>query len=319
MLFGLNASQDVVTYNSEIPEAPSFETVPDAPPPAPTAPPVAQDSSKPITSSVKTPQWKIDQALKAEQEAAVAKQKEEEFAKLPTNAKIHVDMIEKYESIKKVEDIVNFSIENSGIKPNEILVVFDFDQTLTGRKIMESGRLVDCSPINNTIINSLNKRGIAWGILSARTISPTTLESIKDEVNEFRDTQGSSVQSRLEGLLQEETRTVYYKGQSQPIRYGILDQLDFASMGGSFSYEKDLALDYLIEKYKSKYFEDHYPKLIIFVDDNAENVLRMRDYFTTGYGRIHDTTVYALVYDPTTRGEQGHQLALDALQPFFKN
>lgn len=261
------------------------------------------------------PLWKIKQeeaaALKLEDEQI----KKEEFESKPTKAKIELGILTEYESIKRVQDI----IKESGLAADEILVVFDFDQTLTGRKIKEDGKLIEDgkdvfhgSVTNNTIINWLYNKGIAWGILSARSRTKTSVEAVEQKMKDF------GIKSKLKKPFKVERRTTFYRGKLQDVDYGLWNEKAYAAEpGDEYAFYKDIGLDYLIENYATE-FNGGYPKLIIFVDDSAVNIQTIHDCFTKDFGRTHDTKVYALLYEQPDKTEPGHQEAFTELEPFLK-
>jgi hypothetical protein len=71
----------------------------------------------------------------------------------------------------------------------------------------------------------------------------------------------------------------------------------------SAGYNKDIATDYVISQM------DTPPKLVIFVDDNATNILNLYNYFL----RKPEIKYIGIIYEPFLNAEEDHEASMETL------
>jgi len=200
-------------------------------------------------------------------------------------------------------------IENSGFALNEIAVFFDFDQTLkqtnvtyftdkngnpiisklTGERLKESKAAVRGGDKTISFLNYLNDNGVKWYVNTARNSG--AVSSVARTMELFH-IPFSNIMVRPG---QEQCRDLGERVKHNDVEVGLCNNIVSAG------HQKDIATDYVISQMPET------PRLIIFVDDNAENILGVYRHIMKYYPAMHFKGV---VSDPVPEIEKGH---LDAM------
>lgn len=220
------------------------------------------------------------------------------------------------------------------IDPSDILVGFDVDGTLIDLSSNMPGKALRGGDKTRAFIESLDSRGIKWFAMSGRMASVAASERIAgslfspnllrlaspewskkpvncvefDTVASFTGTVLSSKpQPRKKGAQQQPT--FMFEGEEYNT-YQCNNAIGVAIGNNEFALTKEATIEYAI----SKYFPQ-YPKLIVFVDDNAQNLVNIYNHFKTGSGKAQDVTVLLVLYEPhkpekTPSHEEGYQTLL---------
>jgi hypothetical protein len=182
-------------------------------------------------------------------------------------------------SLSPVRKMITDAIA-SGIKKDEIVVLFDYDETLVDNT--PSGAILRGGDTTKGLLNYMNDNHIKWYINTARGAQVVTsvaenMESIGIPYSPFfikRDQSSCFV----EGAGHFPDVFTYKK-----IEMGVCNNIISAS------YEKALATDFIFSNL------DTLPKLVIFVDDNEINTINMVPYFQTTHPTIDFKCV---IYEP---------------------
>ena len=208
-------------------------------------------------------------------------------------------------------------IENSGFALNEIAVFFDFDQTLkgtnvtyftdkngnpiisklTGQRLKESKAAVRGGDKTISFLNYLNDNGVKWYVNTARNSG--AVAAVAETMNKFH-IPFSNIMVRPG---QEKCRDLGERVKHNDVEVGLCNNIVSAG------HQKDIATDYVISQMPSVGFET--PRLIIFVDDNAENILVVYRHIMKNYPAMHFKGV---VSDPVPEIEKGHLAAMATLE-----
>ena len=200
-------------------------------------------------------------------------------------------------------------IEQSGLDLNDIAVFFDYDQTLTqteeiplynpncSRKLTSKGipakqskGSVRGSQQTINFLNYLNANHVKWYVNTAR--GPGMVDSIGMSMNNFKIP--FSPIMIIEGQQENVKIPLKYNGVDIGIYNNVI----------SANYDKDVATDYVISEM------DTNPKLVIFVDDNALNILTLYDYFL----RKPEINFIGVIYEPFLNAEGDHEASMETLR-----
>ena len=210
-------------------------------------------------------------------------------------------------------------IENSGFSLDEIVVFFDFDQTLTqtdripimnpdgtqmrtkaGVLATQSKGSIRGGDATRSFLKYLNDNGIKWYVNTARGAGavPAVATSMVNFNIPFSpimikpDQQQCLSSKPLLGFMGE---TVKYKESEIGICNNVV----------SAGYDKDVSSEYVMSLLPVK------PKLLIFVDDNATNILTLYNYFKYKNPEINYKGV---IYEPFLSAEEDHETSMETLR-----
>jgi len=219
-------------------------------------------------------------------------------------------------------------IEDSGFSLDEIVVFFDFDQTLTqtdripimnpdgtqmrtkaGVLATQSKGSIRGGDATRSFLKYLNDNGIKWYVNTARgaggvsavaqsmvnlkiPFSPIMIE--KDQVECLSPKAGLGFM----GV------TKKYKSPTDQ-RVGNGGDMGICNNIISIDYDKDYACEYVMSLLPVK------PKLLILVDDNAANILSLYTYITNYAPELNYKGV---IYEPYLTAEQNHEPSMEILR-----
>jgi hypothetical protein len=196
--------------------------------------------------------------------------------------------------------------------PEDVMVFFDFDQTLTQADTQSSGNGGPPKTVSSVrggkptleFIEYMNEKGIRWYVNTARgpgstaAVAQNMVKQYKLPFSGEKDWifpgQSSGQKLTPEGLsfVAEEVKhrdsTVGY------VRNVI-----------SCGYDKEIATDWVLSK------QSHLPKLLIFVDDNAKNIDTIWTYMKSERPSM---LFYGIVYEPYRSKEKGHIDSLEIMR-----
>jgi hypothetical protein len=205
-------------------------------------------------------------------------------------------------------------IETSGFALNEIAVFFDFDQTLkqtnvtfltdkngnpriskqSGQPLKESKAAVRGGDVTISFLNYLIDNGVKWYVNTAR--GPGSVAAVAQTMRLLR-IHFSPIMVRPGqeqcGVLGE--RDLIHNG----VEIGVCNNIVSAGR------QKDHSTDYVISQMPER------PKLIIFVDDNAENILVVYRHIKNNMPEINFKGV---ISDPVPDIEEGHLESMAILE-----
>ena len=218
--------------------------------------------------------------------------------------KREIYILDKYISLSPVRKF----IDQSGFRPDEVIVMFDFDQTLTAKY----GTTTDSTRIRGRektlhMIQHLNKDDIRWYINTARGPgSPPSIAKLMK--NLYKIPFSTSYILNMEGKPARCTETRQKDGAFDYIsvggsfKYGeatigICNNIISAtgSEGGEYGYAKDLALNYILSIKATQSTDLYKPKLIIFVDDDITNIQKIYTYMKE---KQKDINFIGIIYEP---------------------
>lgn len=229
----------------------------------------------------------------------------------------------KTSSLKIVQKI----IEKSKIPYKDIIVVFDFDETLkeqktiplmkdnkplinskTGKQATEKKYVLKGGKETQEMLDFLNKNNINWFIFTAaeradRQIGAFKNLKLESPQNLKNNCDKTSAQKKINAKI----------GEEKELSFGVCDNI-INIMEEAYRYHKHLAFEFAI-----KHFKLPYPKLVIFVDDNAANVEKFYNNFKTGMGKNKGLKYYGIIYGLSeVAPEEGHAEAFDRVSQIIE-
>jgi len=191
-------------------------------------------------------------------------------------------------------------INESGYSTDDIIVMFDYDQTLTAKEGTGMTAPITIRGKEKTLamINDLNSRNIKWYINTAAGSGSSALGSIAGQM-----------QGRLKIPFSNFKEADCYKAKIYSFIGTEIKHTEGTTIGVcnniiSAGYNKEIATDYIISKLLSK------PKLVIFVDDSASNIMNLYLYFK----HRNDINYIGIIYDPLIRAETDHSSAIQSFK-----
>lgn len=181
----------------------------------------------------------------------------------------------------------------------DILVVFDYDQTLTQKDGMK-GSIRGGEPTRNFLV-FMNEHKIKWYINTAR--GPGSVGAVAQSCKNL------GIPFSPISIVKDQKQCFSEKPGLGYIGYSVKDnegvEIGLCNNIISAGYNKDIAIDFILKNLSSS------PKLVIFVDDNAINVYNVYQYFR----HIHPTMYFlGVVYEPYASEEEDHKMGLDLIQ-----
>ena len=208
-----------------------------------------------------------------------------------------VYLLQKDSSLSVVEKF----IDKSKLKPDEIIVMFDFDGTLT-QKDPNNVKKVNARGGDETrnMIDNLNKKDIKWYINTAAP--PGGLGSMVGQMETTLKIPLSSTKiypGQLKCKKTENNSTSYKSVMIENNTLGVCD-----NMISHIAKEKQTAAEFILSKLTTP------PKLVIFVDDSYMNVYTMYKHFEIKQG----IEFIGILYEPYSTEEENQKEALDAFE-----
>jgi hypothetical protein len=208
-------------------------------------------------------------------------------------------------------------IEDSGFSLDEIVVFFDFDQTLTqteripimnpdgtqmrtkaGVLATQSKGSIRGGDATRSFLNYLNDNGIKWYVNTARGaggVSAVAQSMVNFKIPfspiMIKPDQQQCLSPKL-GFMGE---SVKYKESEIGICNNVV----------SAGYDKDVSSDYVMSLLPVK------PKLLIFVDDNATNILTLYNYIKY---KNPELSYKGVIYEPFLSAEEDHESSMATLR-----
>lgn len=218
---------------------------------------------------------------------------------------VTLDFIPQTDTLKYLLELVNEYVKK-GIIPDEIVIGFDCDGTLTNLsppalKNTPNERLRGGSETRD-VFNKLNELGIKWFVISARPVSKSSMIAVMTTITKLELDQTIALDKTIkltENVL-----------EFRSLKYNAIESGNIISLfepGSKNSFDKDVSMKYAIKKYFK-----NYPKLAIFIDDNAKNALTLFYYFQEIKNEHPDTHFVSILYDPVKK-EDDHD---DYMQKF---
>jgi hypothetical protein len=231
-----------------------------------------------------------------------------------------------------MEPINEWMQQQVNADPSNILVGFDIDGTLTDLSSKMPAKTLRGGEKTRAFIESLNTRGIKWFAMSGRMgsvpaseriagalFSPNLLNlpspqwskqpvdcAVFDKFASFKGTVLSSKPQPKKKDAQQQP-TFMFDGKEYNT-YQCNNAIGVALGDDDLALTKEATIEYAV----SQYFPQ-YPKLIVFVDDNAHNLVNIYNHFTSGSGKAQDVTVLLVLYEPHQPEEthaQGYETLL---------
>jgi hypothetical protein len=209
-------------------------------------------------------------------------------------------------------------IETSGFALNEIAVFFDFDQTLkqtnvtfltdkngnpriskqSGQPLKESKAAVRGGDVTISFLNYLIDNGVKWYVNTARGAGgvPAVAQSMVNFKIPFSPIMIKPDQQQcLSPTLGFMGESVKYKESEIGICNNVV----------SAGYDKDVSSEYVMSLLPVK------PKLLIFVDDNATNILTLYNYIKY---KNPELSYKGVIYEPFLSAEEDHETSMETLR-----
>ena len=204
---------------------------------------------------------------------------------------------------------------------DEVAVFFDMDGTLTNVGPPMLKKTVDerlrGGAESRKLMQALNENGIRWFVLSARAATRSAMQGVGSSL--YGMDLPSPDWSYADGANCYQGRTSDGGYRFEPVtsdRVGLYDDKVYNSIecnnmislvepGEEYAFAKDISLEYALHK-----FFQVSPSLLIFVDDNAKNVMQVYMHFKhklqLQHGSCdHPERVICVLYDPQ-RKEADH-------------
>lgn len=248
-------------------------------------------------------------------------QKQEEFDFYPRDiSQVELKLLAKSSSLLPIWKW----IQESGIPEeewkDEVAVCFDMDGTLTNlgppllKKTVDE-RLRGGSQ-SRVLFTNMNKHNIKWFVLSARAATSGSMAGVGSSLLslglEFPEWSTKNPQNCYIGIQNgshmfkpiEKKNIGSYEGKE----YNAIlcnNAISLLQSGEEYAFQKDLSLEYALRQYYSRF-----PRLVIFVDDNAKNVMLVYNHFkeqiaNSNLSSERPVHIYSVLYDPQ-RKESDH-------------
>jgi len=210
-------------------------------------------------------------------------------------------------------------IEQSGLNLNDVAVFFDYDQTLTQsekipvlnpngtQRITSSG--IPATQVKGSIrggektrafLNYLNDNHIKWYVNSAR--GPGGVSAVSTSMANFKIPFSPIMINKDQVQCLSPKVGLGFMGTTFKDANGV--DIGICNNVISAGYNKDIATDYVISQM------DTSPKLVIFVDDNATNILNLYNYFL----RKPEIKYIGIIYEPFLSAEEDHEASMATLR-----
>jgi hypothetical protein len=210
-------------------------------------------------------------------------------------------------------------IEQSGLNLNDVAVFFDYDQTLTqservpvlnpngtqrltstGIQATQTKGSIRGGEKTRTLLNYLNDNHIKWYVNSAR--GPGGVSAVSASMANFK-IPFSPIMINKDQIQCFSTKAgLGFMGTAFKDKDGV--EIGICNNVISAGYNKDIATDYVISQMDSP------PKLVIFVDDNATNILNLYNYFL----RKPEIKYIGIIYEPFVSAEEDHEASMETLK-----
>jgi len=191
--------------------------------------------------------------------------------------------LKKPKSLLPIKDL----IEKSGIPLSEIAIFFDFDQTLTQKDGIKA--TLRGGNESAEFLEYLNSSDIKWYVNTAAGSGPSSTGTIATSMDQLKIPFSKS--PIKEHVCKSKMQGVGYRGVAE--KYGEID-IGYCNNIVSAGYNKAEAIDFVLGTIEPV-------KLIIFVDDNAQNVENVYKHFN---GK---TSIIGIVYEPYRIAEHDHE------------
>jgi hypothetical protein len=212
-------------------------------------------------------------------------------------------------------------IESSGFDLNDVAVFFDYDQTLTQSEIVpvlnpDGSRRLTSSGLpatqtkgsirggetTRTFLNYLNDNHIKWYVNSAR--GPGGVGAVSQSMRNLKIPFSPIMINKDQEECFSPKVGLGYMGKVFKDNNGV--EIGICNNVISAGYNKDIATDYIISQM------DTPPKLVIFVDDNATNILTLYNYFLKKTDI--DILYKGVIYEPYIKAEEDHEASMHTLR-----
>ena len=215
-------------------------------------------------------------------------------------SKQHIIILDQDDSLLSIKPLIDKAL-NDGILKSQIVLGFDVDGTLTDLKTKNSF-IPRGGDNTRQLFEWLNESEIKWFAISAR---PYDIGSLEGVITSLRVMGSPSPEWSSKDLIMENTLLL----NNNEI-YTILEYNNIISAvlpNSRDSYDKHASLEYAIMTYFIEY-----PKLVIFVDDNALNIVTLYEHF-----KNRDCQFIGILYTPH-KIESGHVECLPILEELMK-
>jgi len=209
-------------------------------------------------------------------------------------------MIHEVYELKKPKTLLPIKalIESTHIPLDKIAIFFDFDQTLTQKDGFKAS--LRGGEESLAFLNYLNDSNIKWYVNTAAGIGPSSTGTIATSMAQLKIPFSKS--PIKEHVCMSQKVGVGYRGVAE--KYGDID-IGYCNNIVSAGYNKAEAIDFVLGTIGPI-------ELIIFVDDNAQNVKNVYDHFK---GKI---PIIGIVYEPYLKAEHDHQAGMELLRNEIK-
>jgi len=192
-------------------------------------------------------------------------------------------------SLSPIQKLIKDSKEDY----DDIVVIFDYDQTLTQKDGVKGSARGGEKSIR--FLNWLNDNKIKWYVNTARGAG--AVAAIATSMKNFK--------IPFSPILIDQTQRVCLSPKPGVGFIGEQTKHDGVEIGMcnniiSAGYDKDISTDYILSKLKNK------PKLLIFVDDNSTNILNLYRYFDNK----PSIDFYGVIYEPYKDAEEDHEATM---------
>lgn len=222
-------------------------------------------------------------------------------------------ILTKTDSLKPAIGWIEDAIKQHNLSANDIVLGFDVDGTLTDldptkKGIKKGDTALRGGADSRQLFTFLDSKGIKWFALSGRASSVNSTQGVASSIInqlELKTPQWSIESSagqcvrgtnRFGGLdLNVNTKKEIFRHAGKTYNaFQCNNIISLVQPGQDYAFDKDASLEYAI----SVFSPSSYPKLIVFFDDNAKNVMTMFNYFNSGEGSKHDVIVICALFDP---------------------
>ncbi len=198
-------------------------------------------------------------------------------------------------------DIIRNIIMTTPVQYFKIAVFFDFDDTLTHTEgYLFKKTYLRGGDSTRKLIDFLNTHKIPWFINTANGFGPFGIKPTAHLVKEL----GLEIPSWLSSDCFQK-KSLKFVPQKNVYKGTTIQYCDNIVSAG---FKKERATEFILNNIRP------YPELIIFVDDNPQNILNMYDYFSVGAGKIYNTHFIGMVYESPYFDDEESKAALKKIK-----
>jgi hypothetical protein len=190
-------------------------------------------------------------------------------------------LLEQQQSLLPAWDWMKQIQTRYGINNTDVLIGLDFDGTIScldfSKQIGPDWEFIRGGKGSRLFLNLLDEQKYRWYIISARAYCVSEIDNIIQTMSEKMNLQFPSVWCQNDPVKFPRIERKQFNAPYTDLSYRVLQCSNIIGCiqeeGGEFAFDKEVAFEYAMTQCLPK------PRLVVFVDDNAENVLQVQQHY----------------------------------------